>query len=77
MKKKIVIIGITVVVFVILVFPIKVQYKEGGTIMYNSLTYKIIVWNALMGENEIKTGTEVHLFPNNFHDYAYYLERSK
>jgi len=44
--------------------------------MYTALTYRVIVWRALMNESERKTGTEFHLFPNNFHDYEYYLERS-
>ena len=76
MKKKIIIALILVAVLTVLVVPIKSQLKEGGTTMYTALAYRVIVWRALMNEGERKTGTEFHLFPNNFHDYKYYFERS-
>lgn len=48
---------------VILLFPIVRIYKDGGTITYTSLTYRIIKWHHRVGGEEIKTGTEVQLFP--------------
>lgn len=41
MKKRIIIIFI---IFILLIFPIKNTYKDGGTVTYTSLTYKIICW---------------------------------
>ena len=76
MKKKIIIALIIVTVLAVLVVPFKTQFKEGGTTMYTALAYRVIVWRALMNEGERKTGTEFHFFPNNFHDYEYYFERS-
>ena len=32
------------IVFLFLIFPIKHTYKDGGTVTYTSLTYKIIRW---------------------------------
>ena len=59
---------------VILLFPIKLKYKDGGTTTYNAILYKIIVWNIL-DRNEpsgFKRGVEIHLFPNNFYSLDYY-----
>jgi len=35
---------VLVIVFIFFVFPIKHTYKDGGTVTYTSLTYKIIRW---------------------------------
>ncbi len=64
MKNKKLLKVFLILVFVfILFFPFKSVYEDGGTTTYSSLTYKVIIWNTLDG----KTGTEVHIFPNNFH----------
>ncbi len=73
MKRKNIRLLIVLVIAVILLFPIRIVYKDGGTTTYTSLTYKIIKWNSMIGVDEIKTGTEIHLFPNNFHDIDYYI----
>lgn len=64
---------------VILLFPIVRIYKDGGTITYTSLTYRIIKWHHRVGGEEIKTGTEVQLFPKNFKgiDEAKLLQRTR
>ena len=72
MKKKLVpalLLGALSVLFL----PFNCQiYKDGGTTVLTSLTYKIIKWHRLndplYAEDEYKTGTEVHFFPNNFKD---------
>ncbi len=76
MKKKKIIITLVILFIVILLTPIKIQYKDGGTIEYKSLTYKIIKWNRLDDyyENGIKTGTEIHFFPDNFKPIDYFVE---
>ena len=74
MKKKKVII-IAVLLLIVLVIPVKLHYKDGGTIEYKSLTYKIIKWHRLDDyyDTGYKTGTEIHFFPNNFISYNKYL----
>ena len=56
------------IVVLILVFPVRNTYKDGGTKTYTSLTYKVIVWNELEG----KRGTEIHVFPDNFRSLSYF-----
>ncbi len=68
MKKKTAIIVAMVIVLLVLLFPIREIYKDGGTKTYTALTYKVIVWNTLDG----KTGTEVHFFPFNFYGLEHY-----
>ncbi len=74
MKKKYII--ILFILLFILLFPIKFHYKDGGTIEYRSLTYKIIKWNSLdeYSDNGVKTGTEIHFFPYNFKPIDYFRE---
>lgn len=73
MKKMIIVL---IFILIILLFPIKLQYKDGGTTEYKSLTYRIIKWHRLDDyyENGYKTGTEVHFFPNNFKPIDYFIE---
>lgn len=75
-RKKMLIAVIIVLIITILIFPIKTRYKEGGTITYTSLLYKVIIWHAIE-KVDVKEGTDVYFFPNNFHDYQYYYERSR
>ena len=42
------------------------RYKDGGTKEYKALTYKIVVWNRLLGEDSTYHKTSVFWFPNNF-----------
>lgn len=76
MKKKLrIIILIVVILMCILCIPFSVDtYKDGGTKTYTSFIYKIIVWHTHVDDygQYKKTGTEVHFFPNNFHDLDYY-----
>ena len=67
MKRRIGILFLIVILLVLLT-PVSNVYKDGGTKTYTSLVYKVIVWNTLEG----KRGTELHLFPNNFHGLDYY-----
>lgn len=76
MKKKKVIIIVVIILLIVLVTPVKFHYKDGGTIEYKSLTYKIIKWHRLdeYYDTGYKTGTEVHFFPNNFKPIDYFDE---
>ena len=59
---------IIILLFIICLIPMPVYYKDGGTVTYTAIFYKIIKWNTLGG----KQGTEIHVFPNNFHRLEYY-----
>jgi len=75
MKKKIASAAAILIVLAVLLFPIKTQFREGGTTFYTAILYRVISWHAIISADEMKTGTEVHFIPNNFHDYAYYFDR--
>jgi len=68
MKKKSIWVVAAVILIIILVFPVRNTYKDGGTKTYTSLTYKVIIWNQLDG----KHGIELHIVPQNFHSLDYY-----
>jgi hypothetical protein len=74
LKKKIKLIMCIVVVLIILFAPFNIQrYKDGGTATYTALSYKLIVWHQLDDSIDgYKAGTEIHFFPNNFHNLDYY-----
>ena len=66
MKKRYII--LVIIALIILLYPKREVYEDGGTRTYTALAYKVIMWKELEG----KTGTEIHFFPNNFHDLDYY-----
>lgn len=67
MKKKIIVILIIVGILAVLFTPIPSGvYKDGGTRVYSALTYKIVDWNKLTGENTCYSKTHVYIFPENF-----------
>lgn len=51
MKKHITVI-ITILIILVLMFPIRTQLKDGGTVEYKSLTYKISKVKCLISEEE-------------------------
>lgn len=55
MKKKVIIISV-IIILVVLLFPIRNQLKDGGSIQYKSLTYEITKVHSLMPEEAEKTG---------------------
>lgn len=57
MKKK-VIIGICVLIAVILLFPVRLQKKDGGTVEYKALLYKVSDVHSLTTLEEHKNGKE-------------------
>ena len=62
-----------IVVFVISLFvPIKRVYRDGGTVEYSTVLYKVIKWNRIRRNEENKTGTEIYWFPRNLHSLEYY-----
>ena len=57
MKKK-VIICICVLVAIILLFPIRLQKKDGGTVEYKALLYKVSDVHSLTTLEEYENGKE-------------------
>lgn len=51
MKKHITVI-ITILIILVLMFPIRTQLKDGGTVEYKSLTYKISKVKRLISEEK-------------------------
>ena len=83
MKKRI---GIIFIIFILLIFPIKNTYKDGGTVTYTSLTYKIICWKIPINIEIINSNdehinrkffetTKLYLFPFNFMKMNWYKEQ--
>ena len=68
MKKKTKLIIVIVTVLFILLFPIRLKYKDGGSTAYRSIVgiYEITDWNqmgAMMeGYETLKTGITIKLF---------------
>lgn len=50
-----------IVVFVFLLFPIKQQLKDGGTVVYRSITvlYEVRNWNREYGDGTVDKGTSI------------------
>ena len=51
MKKKVIIISI-IIILIVLLFPIRNQLKDGGSVQYKSLTYEITKVHSLIPEDE-------------------------
>lgn len=76
MTKKNKIILLIIAIIIILLIPIKTTLDDGGTVVYNSLTYKIINWHEenITYVEGYKTGKDVYFFPNNFKSVQYYSD---
>ena len=59
---------ILIALLLVLLFPKREVYEDGGTTTYTSMSYKIIKWNQIEG----KKGVEIYFFPNNSHSLSYY-----
>ena len=57
MKKK-VIIGLCALIAVILLFPVRLQKKDGGTVEYKALLYKVSDVHSLTTVEEYENGKE-------------------
>lgn len=68
MKKKTKLIIIIVTVMLILLFPIRLKYKDGGSTAYRSIVgiYEVTEWNQMgameEGYETLKTGITIKLF---------------
>ena len=71
MKRKAIITRISMICLIALLFPLITVYKDGGTITYSAVLYKVVKWHKMNDtiEGGYKTGTEVLIFPNNYLDW--------
>lgn len=60
MKKKIIRITI-IIIALILLFPIPLRYKDGGTVKYQAVLYSITDYHALRGVDGYDTGIEIKI----------------
>ena len=67
MKKRVLIAMLAVLALAILLAPVKLRYRDGGTRVYASLTYRVVVLHAVKPAPghapELLTGTYAELFP--------------
>lgn len=58
---------VLIIIALLLFTPIpKGTYRDGGTKDYMALTYRIVVWNRLVGDGSIYHKTSVYWFPANY-----------
>lgn len=57
MKKKVIIVMVIVVLLILLV-PIPMHLKDGGTVEYKALLYKITKVHSLISEKEMENGKQ-------------------
>lgn len=72
---------IIVIIFILMVIPVPTGvYKDGGTRTYTALTYKIVDWNHIYGEDgSVYDEMKVYPFPMNFMslDALFYREEKQ
>lgn len=53
-----------IVMALILLFPLKLRYKDGGTLKYQAILYSVTKWHAISnsGPEFYYVGTEVKIF---------------
>jgi len=70
MKKVGIIIFVIVFLLLICLIPIKTVQKDGGTVVYSAVLYKVIIWHrgyiTEQNEPDFITGTDFYFFPFNF-----------
>jgi len=70
-KKKIKRIIIIVLICLILLFPIKESCKDGGTVKYSAILYRLTFWHSMNDnyESGFYEATEFKIFPFNWIEY--------
>lgn len=59
--------GIIVVLLVLCCIPVKLTYKDGGTVKYQAVLWSYTRYHRLVGTGEsCYEGTEFRIFPFNF-----------
>lgn len=67
MKKRRIIIGVVMLLLLIILFPITGRYKDGGSVDYEAIVYKVTIWHTMPFNYKgfhkgCRTGTTVELF---------------
>ncbi|HHX11903.1 MAG TPA: hypothetical protein GX731_03710 [Clostridiales bacterium] len=61
-KKKIISIIIIIITALILLFPIPLRYKDGGTVKYQAVLYSITDYHSIKGvDGSFDTGIEIKI----------------
>lgn len=47
MKRKRWIVGIVIAMLVVLLFPVRTRYKDGGSVRFKAVLYDVTVWHQL------------------------------
>ena len=77
MKKKI-LIGAALLILVVLLFPIKLQYKDGGSVAYQSIVgiYRVTDWHQMLPLEEgegYKEGISVEILGLDIYNNTYHV----
>ena len=54
-----------IIILLVLLFPIKIQYKDGGSVGYKAVLYEVIKHSAYMGATE---GIEIEILGLNVYN---------
>lgn len=57
MKKKIIL--LIVIIMIVLLFPIRTHLKDGGTVEYKAILYKVSKINQLISEEEMEQNGKI------------------
>lgn len=60
MKRK-VIVGIIIVLLIVLLIPLPLRYKDGGTVEYRAVLYSVTNYHSLKAEEGYYTGIQVKI----------------
>ena len=70
-KRKKVLLIVLSIILVLCLIPMPMRLKDGGTVMYCAVLYKVVVWHQMLpvGENQsdiYREGINFYPFPINF-----------
>ncbi len=76
MKRKIAIAVIIAVVLAILLFPVRIAYKDGGSVEYKAIVYSVTRYHRLPppGSEDYLEGWKIELFGVTLRDDLAYLK---
>ena len=78
MKKKI-LIGVAILILIVLLFPIRLQYKDGGSVAYQSVVgiYRVTDWHQMLPLEEegegYKEGISVEILGLDIYNNTYHV----
>ena len=68
-KKRWITVIAVVLLLALLLIPVKIQYRDGGTVQYKAMTYSVIRWVVFDPDTHEKSyTTKVYFIPDNFKD---------